>query len=163
MLFSNISTLLEKGITLQFVCAAVQGDKIEVTVLPSTQNGAAGAGLVAKTVVATPQELDDQFADFMKGYASTNATLQDALVDVQARAKEAEEAARADAAEKTKARTTSTSKSTPKSVAKATDSMLPEGDGEGDGDGDGPDLMDLGSTVASDTTSAGGQAEPFLL
>lgn len=99
MLFSNLHSLLKRGVTINLILAAAGDDKIEVTVLPSSEKSTAGTQLVAKTFVASPQELDEQFPGVMAGYASANLSLQDQL---QALQKQTEEAAAA-AAEAAKA------------------------------------------------------------
>lgn len=136
MLFSNIHSLLKRGVTLNLILAAAGDDKIEVTVMPQSEKSAAGSQLVAKTFVATPQELDEQFPGVMAGYASANLSLQDQL---QALQKQTEEAAAA-AAEAAKANAKKPSvkpgtTSSPKAAMAAKPALLDDSD---DLDEDGP-------------------------
>lgn len=41
MLFSNIHSLLKRGVTLNLILAAAGDDKIEVTVMPQSEKSAA--------------------------------------------------------------------------------------------------------------------------
>jgi PRTRC genetic system protein E len=126
VLFSNIHALLKRGVTLNLILAAAGDDKIEVTVLPNTEKSTAGMQLVAKTFVATPQELDQEFPAVMAGYASANLSLKDQLEAVQKQTQEtaaaAAEAARAESAKKSASKPSATSKTsgTPATAAKPT-------------------------------------------
>ena len=129
MLFSNIHSLLKRGVTLNLILAAAGDEKIEVTVMPQSEKSAAGAQLVAKTFVATPQELDEQFPGVMASYASANISLQDQLLALQ---KQAEEAAAA-AAEAAKANAKKPgakpgTTSSPKAATAAKPSLLNDSD-----------------------------------
>lgn len=139
MLFSNIHSLLKRGVTLNLILAATGDDKIEVTVLPNTEKSTAGMQLVAKTFVATPKELDEQFPGVMAGYASANLSLKDQLEAVQKQAQEtadaAAEAAKADAATKAAARPATHARSTGKPAAAAKPMLLDDTNGEEDGEG----------------------------
>lgn len=93
MFFANIHALLKRGVTLQLIVNAVDGEMIEVTVLPSTEKGTAGTGLVAKTFTATAAELDAEFPSIMQGYSQANTSLKDQLAAVEVMAAEASKAA----------------------------------------------------------------------
>lgn len=93
MLFSNLHSLLKRGVTINLILAAAGDDKIEVTVIPQSEKSAAGSQLVAKTFVAPPQELDEQFPGVMAGYASANLSLHDQLQALQKQAEDASAAA----------------------------------------------------------------------
>ena len=102
MLFKNIATLLAKGVSLSFHVSQADAGKLEVGVIPTTATGTSGLELVSKSFVATPEELDAEFAGIIAGFASANATLQDQLLDVKVRAEVAAEEAKAAAAAKSK-------------------------------------------------------------
>ena len=101
MLFQNIAALVAKGVTLSFHVSQADDGKLEVGVIPSTTSGASGLDLVAKSFVATPAELDLEFAAVIADYAKTNMTLQEQLMEVKVKADVAAEEARAEAAKKT--------------------------------------------------------------
>jgi PRTRC genetic system protein E len=159
MLFSNIHALLKRGVTLNLILAAAGDDKIEVTVLPNTEKSTAGMQLVAKTFVATPQELDQEFPAVMAGYASANLSLKDQLEAVQKQAQEtaaaaaAAEAAKAEAAKKPASKPSATSKTsgTPATAAKPT---LMDDPDEDDVGGDG-----VGCASGSDSASSPAPAD----
>jgi len=157
MLFSNIHALLKRGVTLNLILAAAGDDKIEVTVLPNTEKSTAGMQLVAKTFVATPQELDQEFPAVMAGYASANLSLKDQLEAVQKQTQEtaaaAAEAARAESAKKPASKPSATSKTsgTPATAAKPT---LMDDPDEDDIGGDG-----VGCASGSDSASSPAPAD----
>lgn len=164
MLFSNIHALLKRGVTLNLILAAAGDDKIEVTVLPNTEKSTAGMQLVAKTFVATPQEIDQEFPAVMAGYASANLSLKDQLEAVQKQAQEtavaAAEAAKAEAAKKPASKPSATSKTsgTPATAAKPTLMDDPDEDNIG-GDGVG---CESGSDSASSPAPAD-DSQPQLI
>lgn len=88
MLFTNIAKLTAKGIKITFEVVAAGEGRLEVNVFPSNETGKSGLNLVSKSFVATPQELDAEFADVINGYAEVNLTLQQQLDQVQAAAAE---------------------------------------------------------------------------
>lgn len=139
MLFSNIHSLLKRGVTLNLILAATGDDKIEVTVLPNTEKSTAGMQLVAKTFVATPKELDEQFPGVMAGYASANLSLKDQLEAVQKQAQETADAAakavKADAATKAAARPATHARSTGKPAAAAKPMLLDDPDHDENSEG----------------------------
>lgn len=152
MLFSNLHSLLKRGVTINLIIVAAGDQRIEVTVLPSSEKSAAGTQLVAKTFVASPQELDEQFPGVMAGYASANLSLQDQLQALQkqteAAAAAAEEAAKANAKKPAP-------KSTPSPVTKpataARPSLMDEEDeieGGDPGPCDGNNGCDIGGAAA---------------
>ena len=155
MLFSNLHSLLKRDVTLNLILAAAGDDKIEVTVIPQSEKSAAGSQLVAKTFVATPQELDEQFSGVMAGYASANLSLQDQLQALQKQA----EASAAAAAEAAKA---NAKKPTPKpgttsgsnAAAAAKPALLADSDNL-DKDGPGASTEVQGCDGNSDTATAG--------
>lgn len=158
MLFSNIHSLLKHGVTLNLILAAAGDDKIEVTVLPNTEKSTAGMQLVAKTFVATPKELDEQFPGVMAGYASANLSLKEQLEAVQKQAQEtanaAAEASKADAEKKAATKSSTPAKSTGKaSAAKPTmldDSDHDDEEGKGTSPGEGGSDP-TGSSAPDDT------------
>jgi PRTRC genetic system protein E len=155
MLFSNLHSLLKRGVTINLVLAAVGDDKIEVTVLPSSEKSIAGTQLVAKTFVASPQELDEQFPAVMAGYASATQSLQEQL---QALQKQTEEAASA-AAEAAKA---SAKKPAPKSApgASSKSSTPTKPNLMDDGEGDGEDVIgNIGGDNQDATASVAAQSD----
>lgn len=155
MLFSNLHALLKSGVTLNLILAAVGDDKVEVTVLPNSEKSSAGTQLVAKTFVATPQELDAQFPEVMAGYASTNLSLKEQLEAVQkqadAAAASAAEAAKAEAAKKPAAK--SGSKANPKPTLRSED----EGDADDGAEGD---VSASGAGSAKSISGAAATAQP---
>lgn len=157
MLFSNIHALLKRGVTLNLILAAAGDDKIEVTVLPNTEKSTAGMQLVAKTFVATPQELDQEFPAVMAGYASANLSLKDQLEAVQKQAQEtaaaAAEAAKAEAAKKPASKPSATSKTSGTPATDAKPTLMDDPD-EDDVDGDG-----VGCASGSDSASSPAPAD----
>lgn len=150
MLFSNLHALLKRGVTINLILGAAGDEKIEVTVLPSSEKSFAGTQLVAKTFVATPQELDEQFAGVMAGYAVANLSLQDQLQAMQKQADEAAEAAK-EAVKKPSAKPASNVATKPAAGVKP--ALL---------DGDAEDDDDVPSS-GSEGSSAGGQADLISL
>lgn len=145
MLFSNIHSLLKRGVTINLIIAAAGDDKIEVTVLPNSEKSTAGSQLVAKTFVATPQELDEQFPGVMAGYASANLTLQDQLEAVQKQA-ETVAAAAAEAAKAQAAKKPVPKASSPSKPSAAKPSLMDEDD---------EDASDLGDGATCDDSTVG--------
>lgn len=144
MFFANIHALLKRGVTLQLIVNAVDGEMIEVTVLPSTEKGTAGTGLVAKTFTATAAELDAEFPSIMQGYSQANTSLKDQLAAVEVMAAAASKAASEAVAAKankstgtTKGRSTAHAKSEPRLTEGADDEDDVDGNasnGESGGD-----------------------------
>ncbi len=116
MLFTNIANLTAKGIKIAIEVSAAGDGRLEVNVIPSTETGKSGLNLVAKSFVATPQELDMEFAEVINGFAGVNLTLQQQLEQVQAAATEVARLAteEAKAASKTKATSKANSSPSPK-------------------------------------------------
>jgi PRTRC genetic system protein E len=165
MLFSNIHSLLKRGVTLNLILAAAGDDKIEVTVLPNTEKSTAGMQLVAKTFVASPKELDEQFPGVMAGYASANLSLKEQLEAVQKQAQEtadaAVEAAKADAAKKAANKPTTPARSTGKSSAAAKPMLLDAPDPEEDDEGG--SCPSDGSSTLSGSSDLADDGEPQLI
>lgn len=166
MLFSNLHKLLMRGVTLNLILAAAGDDKIEVTVLPNTEKTSAGTQLVAKTFVATPQELDEQFPGVMAGYASTNLSLKDQLEAVQKQADEAADAAakavKEEAAKKAASKPSTSAKTAGKPAGSAKPKLLDDPDADDETVEGAPGTADGSSTPPdSDSQSAGG--EPQLI
>lgn len=164
MLFSNIHALLKRGVTLNLILAAIGDDKIEVTVLPNTEKSTAGMQLVAKTFVATAQELDQEFPAVMAGYASANLSLKDQLEAVQKQAQEsaaaAAEAAKAEAAKKPASKTSAPSKTSGATATAKKPTLMDDQDDDGvDGEG-------VGSATGSESASnpaPGSDSQPQLI
>lgn len=118
MLFKNIAALVSKGVTLQLIINPAADGKLEVNVLPSTETGATGTNLVGKSFVATPEELDAEFADIMAGYGQSNLTLKEQLAEMKAEAEQAAAKTKEEATEKAAAKAASKpALSSPRSVS----------------------------------------------
>lgn len=168
MLFSNLHTLLKRGVTLNLILAAAGDDKIEVTVLPNTEKTSAGTQLVAKTFVATPQELDDQFPGVMAGYASTNLSLKDQLEAVQKQADEAADAAakaaKEEAAKKAASKPSTSVKTAGKSAGSAKPRLLDDPDADDENEDNATGSAEGSSTPPDcDSQSDGGQPQLISL
>lgn len=166
MLFSNLHTLLKSGVTLNLILAAAGDDKIEVTVLPNTEKSSSGTQLVAKTFVATPQELDDQFPGVMAGYASANLSLKEQLEAVQKQAEEAAVAAKEEAAKKAASKPATPVKTAGKSAAPAKPKLLddPDADDENESGSDGSEAGSAdGSSTPPDSDSQSDGGQPQLI
>lgn len=88
MMFSNIHSLLKRGVSLNLVISAAGDEKIEVSVLPSSAKDGAASNLVAKTFTATAEELDAEFPQILAGYCEANVSLQDQLLAVKVMAEQ---------------------------------------------------------------------------
>lgn len=95
MLFTKIADLVRKDVKLHIVITAVADQKLEVSVLPSTEESTSGMNLVAKSFVGTPDELDAEFPSILEAYAAINVSLKDQLDAVDSMAKEIAQAASA--------------------------------------------------------------------
>lgn len=84
MLFQNIAALVLQGVRLNIEIVAADAGKLEVNVLPTSETGKTGLGLVGKCFVATPQELDAEFADVMASFTAGNLTLKEQLAQAEA-------------------------------------------------------------------------------
>lgn len=170
MIFKNIHALLKSGVTLNFVIAAAGEDKIDVSILPSCEKNATGMQLVPKTFTATPDELDAQFADVLKGYCGASMTLQEQLAAMEAAAKQVATEAAAAAVSKAASKTSSSTKPVNRLTAGATAKspvLLAEGGGEDDDnettDGSEPETLDLGGGDDQASTPAGSEPQAFTL
>jgi len=110
MLFQNIAALVAKGVKINIEIGAADSGKLEVNVLPTSETGKSGLSLVGKCFVATPQELDAEFAEVMAGFTAGNLSLKEQLAsaeaEIQATAAKAAEAKVASASPGTKSRST---------------------------------------------------------
>lgn len=164
MLFTNIAALVAKGVKLNIQIEQADNGQLEVSVIPTCVTGKSGANLVAKVFVATPAELDADFASVVASFATINLTLHEQLEIVAAEA--AEVAKNAQQVAKT---AQSTARTTPSRVSGSTSGLpakktgpelLDDGDDEALGESGGDHAS--APTASTSSTAAVGQL-PFTL
>jgi len=162
MLFKNIAALVTKGVTLQLIINQAMEGKLEVNVLPSTATGTTGTNLVGKSFVATPEELDAEFADIMADYGLVNLSLKEQLAAVKEMAEQAATKASEEAAEKAAAKAASKpAQPSAKSVStpRRAPSLLSDGGAENDDD----DVLDADTSVVAPAVQTSTDPMPFTL
>ena len=163
MLFSNIAALVAKGVVLSIQVAGADNGKLEVSVTPTSTTGKSGMSLIAKSFIATPQELDADFADVIGAYAATNGSLKDQLDAMTAQAdaalKDAQEAQKTAKAAAPKA----VSKTVPGAKKPVSPTLMSGDDNSDDGDdGDGNTEGEV-AVGGEDATSSVDDPMPFTL
>jgi PRTRC genetic system protein E len=153
MIFKNIAALVAANITLTIQVASAEAGKLEVSVIPASTGKASGRALVAKSFVATPEELDAEFADVIKSFSAVNLSLSEQLTAVQAEADQlvADAKAEANAKEASKVALKAPGKLANRKGGATPSLSDPD---EGDEDEDGSDADGGHNTLASDTTLA---------
>ncbi|MFP5420410.1 MAG: PRTRC system protein E [Gammaproteobacteria bacterium] len=84
MLFQNLHHLATKGVAITLKVTDAGAGKLEVNVFPDA--GKSGTPLLAKSFVATPTELDADFASVISEYCTVNGTLKEQLEGIQEQA-----------------------------------------------------------------------------
>lgn len=93
MLFQNLAALTAQGITVTMQIEQAENGQLEVSVIPTSNSGKSGVNLVPKVFVATPQELDAEFAEVIAGFCGVNLTLKQQLETMNSQAEDAAKAA----------------------------------------------------------------------
>ena len=153
MIFTNIAALVAANITLTIQVASAEAGKLEVSVIPASTGKASGRNLVAKSFVATPEELDAEFADVIQSFSAVNLSLSEQLTAVQAEADQLVADAKAEANAKAASKVALKAPGRPAiGKGRATPSLSDPDEGDEDEGGSGADGGH--DTLASDTTLA---------
>lgn len=162
MLFQKFAPVAAQGVKITLVIEQADAGKLQVYVMPASESGKSGLGLVSKSFVAFPAELDAEFPEILAAYGASTCTLREQLAAMQAQAdqaiKDAEAVHKEKLAQKSKGKVV-----VPK---KAVTPTLTDGDDEDDDDGSGgaDDGLDF-SASASDSgdDTDGADPVPFTL
>lgn len=144
-MFTQIAQLAKHS-TLNLIISA-EGDNLRVIVMPKPKGGENAALSTPLSLLASPEELDREFASVINGYSANRTTLQESLDAAKTIMDAAAKEAREKAASKAKPAASKTA-----AKPASTNLMQEEDDGLGDNDAESADCGTPAATIATIAT-----------